>query len=179
MQTQQSKPNKTKCSPVFVKENKSWCISWLSVIRQEVSIDALSWTPQLWALGGLAGLLARLSLQLKIISPRMYLAFIFLTIICSLWALWLPVPSTKDSYEPLEMGEVKRRRIGQEHKSSTQWCRSLTLQDLNARPHAEMTYIHQYTGSPLRSHLHTYTVNQPPNEDQGNVTMSITFFLMA
>lgn len=34
--------------------------------------------------GNLAGLPARLSLQLKIISPRMYLAFIFLTIICSL-----------------------------------------------------------------------------------------------
>lgn len=32
-----------------INKNKknSWCISWLSFVRQEVSIDALSWAPRL------------------------------------------------------------------------------------------------------------------------------------
>lgn len=84
---QQSKTNKTKCSPVFVKENKSWCVSWLSVVRQEVSIDScLGLDVSAHALGSFNGPLAQLSLRLKIISPQMYLAFIFLSIICSLSA---------------------------------------------------------------------------------------------
>lgn len=48
--------NKTEHSPVSVKEKKSWCISWLSVVRQEVSIDSLGLGIVGPALGDLGGL---------------------------------------------------------------------------------------------------------------------------
>lgn len=50
---------------------------------------------------GFAGLLARLSLQLKIISPRKCLAFVLLSLFYSLSAIWLPV-----SMCPLHINEL-------------------------------------------------------------------------
>lgn len=108
--------------------------------------------------GGLAGLLARLSHRLRIISPRMYLTFIFLPLICSLSALWLPVLWCA-LYHRLTWtfgcGGGEEDRAGQ--RRSTQWCRSLNLQDLIARLHAETTSTHQHTGSHLS---HTFLPTQ-------------------
>lgn len=71
--------------------------------------------------GSLAGLLARLSRQLKIISPRMYLAFIFHSIIffpSSIMAAIVSVPSTIYSYELLGMkdGGSKEQEEEEEEK---------------------------------------------------------------
>lgn len=66
------------------------------------------------ALGGHAGLLVWLSVQPKIISPRMYLAFIFLSIMFPLSIMFASVDaaSAVDSYGAFEIGQVRRRRLG-------------------------------------------------------------------
>lgn len=64
------------------------------------------------ALGGLAGLPARLSLQLKIIFSKNVFGFhlsLFNVFPWSIMVASVDVPSAIDSCEPLEMGEVRRR----------------------------------------------------------------------
>lgn len=138
----QFKPNKTKCLPVFVRENKSWCVSWLSVVRQEVLIDALGWTSwhPLWvALQGLwlyCHSSSRLFLREIIwFSPSLFILFLF-SIIAIIASCQCQCALYIDSYKSLELGKVKRRGIEQEWW--TQWCRRLTLQDVIAL-HEETT----------------------------------------
>lgn len=85
------------------------------------------------------------------------------------------VPSTIDSCEPLETGGEarKRRRVRQEWRTfnpvmqkpdpAGSYCEA-------ARRNSVNTSVHRVT---LRSHLPTYTVDQPPREDKGNARMSI------
>lgn len=69
-------------------------------------------------LGSLAGLLVCLSVQLNEISPRMYLAFIFLSIMLPLSIMFVSVDvsSTVDSLEAFEIGQVRRRRLGRNER---------------------------------------------------------------
>lgn len=131
--------------------------------------------PAVWALGGFAVLLARLSLQLKIISPLVYLAFIFLSIICSCPALWLPVLMWPLSIiDPEPFGDWRGRwrggAQGQRGRGQARWCVGLTLQDRIERLHAGRPWK-QYT----RSHQ---SVNQPV-KDLGDVRLLLSLFLIA
>lgn len=82
MQTNSPKPNKTKCSPVFVKGNKSWCV-FMAFSCKTGSID------RCLELDVMAPASERPSLVFwfgchygsRSFSPRTCLAFIFLSVI--------------------------------------------------------------------------------------------------
>ena len=65
-------------------------------------------------LGGFALLLVWLSVELKIISPRTYLAFVFLSIMFHLSVMFVgaDVASSVHSFEALETGQVGKERLG-------------------------------------------------------------------
>lgn len=92
MQNQQVKPTENKVLTSLCKK-KLIMVRFMafSCRREKVLIYAWGQTclPRLW--GSLFGLHACLSLLLNITSPRMYLAFIFLSTICSLPTLCLPL----------------------------------------------------------------------------------------
>lgn len=95
-------------------------------INRCLGLDVLAPAP-----GGFPTLLARLSLQLKIISPRMCLAFIFLYLICSLSALWSPVSMCLLQYTHVNLWISGRWRGGGGGPSRNGWGQ---LSDAKACP---------------------------------------------
>lgn len=116
---QQSKPIKTKCLPVFVKE-KQIMVHFMAFscktgsIKRWSELDVSAPTR-----GGFSWLLARLSLQLKIMFLRIYLAFISLGLICFLSRYVLPnchdcfsVIDLNDLWMPVRWGIGGSARMG-------------------------------------------------------------------
>lgn len=129
-----------------------------------LGLDVLAPAP-----GGFPTLLARLSLQLKIISPRMYLAFIFLYLICSLSAIWSPVSMCLPQYTHMNLGISGGEEEEEEDWAGIEEVNSMMQKPVPAGPYCEAacrnninTSVHWVTP---RSLPPTYPVNQPVNED--------------
>lgn len=169
---QQSKPNKKNKVLTSLCKRKQIMVCFMAFSCKTGSINrCLGLDVSAPAPGGFSGLLAWLSLQLKIICQRMYLAFNFLYLICCLSASWLPVLMClphMNSYEPLDNREL-RRRIVQKWERSTEWCRMLCSILLWGGMQKKIRT--KGRTQVILGHLHS----RPANEDQQDVRMMIGF----
>lgn len=107
MQTNSPKPNKTKCSPVFVKGNKSWCV-FMAFSCKTGSIDRAGRHGSRFR-AAFAGLQVWLSVRLEIIFSTD--VFGFHLPLCNFpFEYVCQCRCGLCSYEAFEIGQVRRRR---------------------------------------------------------------------